>query len=110
MNLFRSIAFVFAVALLQDATLAQEASKLSEIERLRWELAAARSQLHAALAEREGCRVQLVPVRGAEVRAEIARLKVDVEASHDCATKGCVFDVEKGILVFKPQAETEKRE
>lgn len=110
-NIFRALSFVFAVVLLQAASLAQESAPLTEIERLRWELAAARSQLHAALAEREGCRVQLVPLRGAEVRSEVARLKADIELAHECAAKGCTFDVEKGVLINKPPAapEAEKK-
>lgn len=108
MNIVRALSFAFVIAWLQSVGLAQEASQLTEVQRLRWELAAARSQLHAALAEREGCRVLLVPIRGAEVRAEVAKLKADVELAHDCAKNGCAFDVDKGILVFKPLAETEK--
>jgi hypothetical protein len=103
MNLFRSIAFVFAVALLQGATLAQE--QLTEVERLRWELAAVRSQLHAALTEREACRVQLVPIRGDAIKGELSQLKAAIEAAHP----GMDFDVQTGKLIPKPQAETEKR-
>lgn len=101
MNLFRSIAFVFAVALLQGATLAQE--QLTEIQRLEYELAKTQSQLHAALAERDTCRVELTPVRGEWVKATIAKMKAGIEAAHP----GYVLNVHTGNLEPK-QAETEK--
>jgi hypothetical protein len=102
-NLLRSIAVGFAVVLLQGATLAQE-GQLSENERLRWELAAVRSQLHAALAERDACRVQIVPMRGAEISAELTSLKDAVEAAHP----GFMFDIKTGKLTPKPKGDTER--
>jgi hypothetical protein len=103
MSLFRSIAFVFAVALLHGATLAQE--QPSEVERLRFELAKAQDKLHAAVAERDLCRVELIPIRGEWVKATIVKLKSEIEAAHP----GYVLNLQTGNLEPKPQAETEKR-
>jgi hypothetical protein len=105
MNVFRSIACAFAIALLQGATLAQEAPQLTEVQRLEYELAKTQSQLHAALAEREACRVELVPVRGEWVKATIAKMKAGIEAAHP----GYELNVQTGMLEPKPQAGTEKK-
>jgi hypothetical protein len=104
MNLFRLIAVAFVVALLQGASLAQEAPKLTEVQRLEYELAKTQSQLHAALAERDGCRVELTPVRGEWVKATITKMKAGIEAAHP----GYSLNVATGTLEPKPQAETEK--
>jgi hypothetical protein len=101
-NHLRGIAVVFAIVLLQFGTLAQE--QLTEVERLRWELAAARSQLHAALAEREACRAQFVPVRGDAVKQELAQLKAAIEAAHP----GWEFILETGRLTKKPETPKER--
>lgn len=102
-NLLRSIVVIFAIALLPSRTLAQ--AQLSEVERLRWELAAVRSQLHAALAERDACRVQIVPTRGEVVKSELAQLKAAIEAAHP----GYLLNLQTGQLEPKPKGETEKR-
>jgi hypothetical protein len=105
MNLFRSIACAFAVALLQGATLAQEAPQLTEVQRLEFELAKTQSQLHAALAEREACRVELVPVRGEWVKATIAKMKAAFEA----ANPGWDFSLETGKFTKKAEPEQKER-
>jgi hypothetical protein len=105
----RGIAGVFAVAiavLLQCATLAQE--QLTEVERLRWELANTREQLHAAMIERDACRAQITPIRGDVLNAERAKLKADIELAHECATKGCTFDTHTGRLTKKPETPKER--
>lgn len=98
----RRIAAAFAIVLLSCAVVAQE--PLTEVERLRWELAAARSQLHAALAEREACRAQLVPIRGDAVKRELSEVKAAIEAAHP----GWEFILETGRLTKKPETPKER--
>jgi hypothetical protein len=105
MNLFRWIAVAFAVALLQGGSLAQEAPKLTEIQRLEYELAKTQSQLHAALAERDSCRVELTPVRGEWVKTTITKMKAGIEAAHP----GYILNVQTGVLEPKPQVNTETK-
>lgn len=102
MNLFRSIAALVAVAVLQGATLAQET--LTDVERLRWELATTREQLHAAMVERDACRVQITPIRADVLKAEREKLRAAIEAAHP----GWVLDVETTRLTKKPEPPKER--
>jgi hypothetical protein len=78
---------------------------LTGTEQLRRENLALKSQLHAALTERDGCRVQLAPLRlkydGDAVRAEIAQFTRDLEAAHP----GFTFNLQTGTLDPKPAPE-----
>ncbi len=83
--------------------------QLTELEQLRRENLALKSQLHAALAERDACRVQFAPIRfkldQQVLDAEAAKLKADIEAAHP----GFVYNVQTGALEPKPPAEPEKK-
>jgi hypothetical protein len=104
----------FAIAALLIAGIAGEeiartdGPALSDVEQLRKENVALKSQLHAALTERDGFRVQLAPLRlkydGDAVRADLAKLKADIEAAHD----GFTFNLQTGALEPKPPAPEKK--
>ncbi len=85
------------------------AGALSPVDQLRRENLALKSQLHAALAERDACRVQFAPIRfkldQQALDAEAAMLKADIEAAHP----GFVYNVQTGALEPKPPAEPEKK-
>lgn len=102
MNLGRWGAVLVAVAVLQVATLAQET--LTEVERLRWELATTREQLHAAMVERDACRVQITPIRAEVLKSEREKVKAAIEAAHP----GFLLDVDMNRLTKKPEPPKER--
>ncbi len=106
-HLFAFIWLFAAAAICSAQSLASPV--LTEVEQLRRENLALKSQLHAALAERDACRVQFAPIRfkfdQQALDAEAAKLKADIEAAHP----GFVYHVQTGALEPKPPAEPEKK-
>jgi hypothetical protein len=102
MNLSRGMAAVVVVAVLQGATLAQE--QLTDVERLQWELTNTREQLHAAMVERDACRVQVTPIRAEVLKSERAKLKAAIEAAHP----GWELNLDTNRLTKKPETPKER--
>ncbi len=99
-NRLRSIVVIFAIVLLQGATLAQES--LTEIELVLKENVRLQRELARAYEQNDACRMQLAPVIKAKNEAEVAKaeaaLKARIEAAHTC----CLYNVEAGTLEKRP--------